>query len=180
MKTKKAISILADKFKQNGYKIEQNWSNQEYDLKADLFAEAKKNISRDFYFVHSGENLSVEKVKKVHEKSRKYANSFYKMPKFFRLGYPTINTVIVAPSFSQEIIDLAMKSTRTMMGGEYHQIFLINPEKQAIHCQGISKTWVAGTPSSKHTKVTFKKIDPQNRGFFTIYKIAESTFTKEN
>lgn len=130
----------------------------------------------DFIFVHDGSSFynSVSEVTKVHDAARRYVDGIFKLPKSMRLTVPNIITVVIQASpFSQELINLAEKSTRTMVGGEFHAIYLINTTDKIVHGQGLSHTAVFTLPV---IWVEFKNVDPQNRGHYLITGFADRLF----
>lgn len=107
-------------------------------------------------------------LKEIHESNRKYANSFSKMPKSLRLNVPNIITIFIKEgSFSEALISWSQEQTRTITGGEFHSVFLLNCKDMTFYAQGKSKIHVP-----RMSDIEFKRIDPQNRGYYLIEMIS--------
>lgn len=80
---------------------------QVVDVKADLYAFRKAGIEGLYFkFVYDVSNPEKSVLQRIHGCSRKFANSFFKMPKMFRLKVPNIISVFVSESvFSDDIIN---------------------------------------------------------------------------
>ncbi len=141
----------------------------------DLFATRIAGMAgKDFFFIHDLEKTSSEKNKlqAIHEASRKYANGFYKMPKWFRFKVPNIVTVFIAANgLTQELKSWAEEPTRTMTGGEFHSVFFIDLKFKAFYGQGKNRTYVQDVPFV--SSIEFKNVDPQNRSFYTIAMLTD-------
>jgi hypothetical protein len=132
----------------------------------------------DFILIHDGSRFIKnprEEAIAVHNAARRHADSFFKLPKAFRLTVPNIITIICRErDFPQEMIVLANEHTRTMVGGEFHCIYLINTHERVLYGQGISRTRVQGVPFV--SSIEFKKVDPQNRGYRLVAEFADRLF----
>lgn len=132
----------------------------------------------DFIVMHDGSRFirnPRDEALAVHDAARRHADSFFKLPKAFRLTVPNIITIICRErDFPQELIDLAHEHTRTMVGGEFHCIYLINTRERTLYGQGISRTRVPGAPFV--SSIEFKKVDPQNRGYHLVAEFADRLF----
>jgi len=62
-----------------------------------LYARRKKG-SQDFLFIYNADVLpsNLEALKTIHEQGRKYANSFFKIPKALRIKIPNILSIFVS------------------------------------------------------------------------------------
>ncbi|SEH05300.1 Uncharacterised protein [Candidatus Venteria ishoeyi] len=133
---------------------------------------------QDHLFFHnidtSQENNRLEFISKLHNKARQEIDLLFKVPKIFIISVANISSIFISQKpFSAEEIKLSQENTRTLTGGEFHSIFLIDLQSKTIHCQGKSFTQIEGI---KHH---FKKVDPQNRSYYLITKIFEN-ITKES
>ncbi len=152
------------------------------DQTCELFASRTAGMAgKDFIFIHDLDKKNKEKsnLQLIHEASSKYANGFYKMPKWFRFKVPNIVSVFVAANgLTQELKNWAEESTRTMTGGEFHSVFFIDLKFKAFYGQGKSRTHVDGVPFI--TSLEFKNVDPQNRAYYTIAMLADNVFQMSN
>jgi len=156
--------------------IEDNKSFE--DQTCTIYANRKAGMAgQDFLFVFEMDKTGNDKsvLQKIHESARKYANSFYKMPKWLRFSCPNIISIFVsAQKLSDELTTWAEAHTRTMSGGEFHSIFMVDLAEKAIYGQGKSVAHVHGIPFTR--SLEFKNIDPQNRAFYTVASIADALF----
>lgn len=168
-----------------GFAIEENKSFEKQDLTVDIYGyrEGRNALVfafKDFFFINDfdkGES-SMDRFENLHEKARKYANSKYKMPKALRFSAPNIATIAISENgFSSEMIEKVQKNTRSFVGGEIHGMFLIDLKTKQMFSQGINLILVPGEAKLVlgHRK-EFKKIDPQNRAFYIVKKLAENLF----
>lgn len=141
----------------------------------DLFATRIAGMAgKDFFFIHDLEKTGSEKSKLqlLHEASRKYANSFYKMPKWLRFKVPNIVSIFIAGNgLNQELKNWAEEPTRTITGGEFHSVFFIDLKYKSFYGQGKNRTYVQDVPFVN--SIEFKNIDPQNRSFYTVAMLAD-------
>jgi len=167
------INNILSGIKDSTFSFERNKSFE--GVKADFFAFRKgKNFifpQRDYFFFYQTDSFgtSVSKVELLHNSARKYVNSLYKMQKALRFTVPNIASIFMSSSgFSEELIDLSEKSTRSVIGGEIHQIFLIDFNSMKFYSQGLNTVKVRG---EVYGSFTFSKIDPQNRAYYLVQYI---------
>lgn len=133
---------------------------------------------RDFLYFYNLDEISnkIANLKEIHEQDRKHANSFFKVPKAFRLKVPNIVSIFISSKgISEEMKKWAKELTRTFLGGEFHSVFFIDLQSKSFYGQGISRTYLmTGTAVPYH--IQFKKIDPQNRSHYLIAKICDYLF----
>jgi hypothetical protein len=157
----------------NPFRVETNKLFE--DQTCDLFATRIAGMAgKDFVFIHDLEKTGSEKNKlqAIHEASRKYANSFYKMPKWFRFKVPNIVSVFIAGNgLTQELKSWAEEPTRTITGGEFHSVFFIDLKFKAIYGHGKNRTYVPDVPFI--SSLEFKNVDPQNRAFYIVAMLAD-------
>ena len=143
-----------------------------------LYAERKANISgRDFLFLFDLDKLPTDlnSLKAVHEDARKYANSFYRLPKWMRFKCPNITTLFLSSKpVSDELIDWSSEPTRSGLGGEFHSVFFFDLSHKKIYGQGKNRVRVKGVPLV--SSIEFKNIDPQNRSHILVEKMGEAIF----
>lgn len=130
---------------------------------------------QDHMFVHDLDALNSDDrlltIDSLHNGARKQIDQLFKVPKFLRTRVPNIFSVFISQKhYSDDEIKLAGKSTRTMSGGEFHSIYLIDLASSYLHCQGRSYVQVEGI---RHH---FKKVDPQNRSYYLVEQIANELF----
>lgn len=179
--TKDKINQLATYLQSKGIYVNDDESFPGFDLCADLYVkrEGKSMMVlkyRDYFFVHDVASVgSVEKLTELHEKARKVVNKEYKVPKALRMTVPNIATIVVSETgFSPEMIDTVQKNTRSIVGGEYHAMYLIDLKEKQMYSQGIHLQYVPGEARLIWgSRKEFKKIDPQNRMHYLIKEIAE-------
>ena len=143
-----------------------------------LYARRKKG-SQEFLFIYNADALpsNVEALKTIHEQGRKYANSFFKLPKAFRLKIPNILSIFVkSGGLTEEMKQWAQESTRTVVGGEYHSVFFIDVENPSVYGQGISKAFVRTGAAGLTLELEFKEIDPQNRSHYLVATLCKALF----
>jgi len=123
----------------------------------------------DYYFFYKDSllnPLTAAKVARLHELDRIFANSQFKWPKALRIKIPNIVTVIIAEGpFPKEAIDLALKATASLIGGERHQIVLIDLLNKQFFCQAPEVYSVYGLT------LNFKKINSLNRPIYFLKEI---------
>lgn len=143
----------------------------------DVFAMRKAQIkSTDFVFIFyiDDEKIALQNLKKLHKENRKFANSFYKMPKWFRFAIPNIITIIISNSnFSDELQKFASAKTTSMLGGEVHSVHLIDLKSKQIFNQG--KSIISMSPEQKYE---FKNIDSLNRSFYLLEELSNKLFVE--
>lgn len=146
---------------------------------ADIYAFRKgRNFvfpQRDYLFFHDIEkrNLNVRSAEKLHEAARTFVNSEYKLPKAMRLTVPNITSVFFADKVKDnELIRLASNWTRSVIGGEIHQIIVIDVSSKTFYSQGVHT--VRAVVEGVAVKMTFDKIDPQNRAQNLIERLTMS------
>ncbi len=142
-----------------------------------LYARRKKG-SQEFLFIYNADVLprNVEALKTIHEQGRRYANSFFKLPKALRVKIPNILSIFIKSGWLTEEMKLwAQEPTRTMVGGEYHSVFFIDVENPAVYGQGISKAFVE-TGTGVTLEFEFRKIDPQNRSHYLVATLCKALF----
>lgn len=137
-------------------------------LSADIYAFRKgRNFvfpQRDYLFFHDIEkrNLDVRSAEKLHEAARAFVNSEYKLPKAMRLTVPNITSVFFADKVKDgNLIQLASNWTRSAIGGEIHQVIVLDVSSKTFYSQGAHT--VRAVVQGVEVKLTFDKIDPQNR-----------------
>ncbi len=166
--------LLQDK---QGFEVERNKSF--HHITVPLYARRKAGLGGlDFLFVHNADTLSsdVAVLKTLHEAARKYANSFFKMPKAFRFKIPNIVSLFIKTgNLTEEMKAWAQERTNTMIGGEFHSVFMLDVHSPSFYGQGISHTPIMGA-GVIIPHVEFKTIDPQNRGHYLIVGIFETLF----
>lgn len=181
MKTDQINQVLSSE----GFSIEAHKNFKKDNLQVDLYGyrEGKNALVfsyKDFFFIHDfdeGEN-SMDRLEIAHEKARSVGNSHYKMPKALRFSAPNIATIAVSENgFSNEMIEKVQKNTRSIVGGEIHGMYLIDIKNKQMFSQGVNLMLVPGEAKLVlgHKK-EFKKIDPQNRAYYIIKKLAEKLF----
>ncbi|GEM_PF-992098 len=143
-----------------------------------LYARRKKG-SQEFLFIYDADTLpsNVEALKSIHEQGRKYANSFFKLPKAFRLKIPNILSIFVkSGGLTEEMKQWAQEPTRTAVGGEFHSVFFIDTENPSVYGQGISKAFVMTGVAGLTLDLEFKEIDPQNRSHYLVATLCKALF----
>ncbi len=145
-------------------------------LYSDLYAFRKgRNFvfpQRDYLFFHDIEkrNIDARSAKSLHEAARTFVNSEYKLPKAMRLTVPNITSVFYADKVTDnELIKLANEWTRSVIGGEIHQVIVIDTASKTFYSQGTHT--VRAVVEGIAVKMTFDKIDPQNRAQHLIEKL---------
>lgn len=143
---------------------------------ADIYAFRKgRNFvfpQRDYLFFHDIEkrNIDVRSAESLHEAARTFVNSEYKLPKAMRLTVPNITSVFYADKVTDsELIKLANEWTRSIIGGEIHQVIVIDTASKTFYSQGAHT--VRAVVEGIAVKMTFDKIDPQNRAQHLIEKL---------
>lgn len=146
---------------------------------ADLYAFRKgRNFvfpQRDYFFFHDADkrNLNAELAERIHNAAREFVNSSYKMPKAMRFTVPNITSVFISEKgLEQSLIELASKWTRTIVGGEIHQVIAIDLKSRTYYSQGAHT--VRAMVEGVSVKMKFAKIDPQNRSQNLIKSLMES------
>lgn len=146
---------------------------------ADIYAFRKgRNFvfpQRDYFFFHDVEkrNLGVRSAEKLHDAARTFVNCEYKLPKAMRFTVPNITSVFFANKVTDnELIRLASNWTRSIIGGEIHQIIVIDVSSKTFYSQGAHT--VRAVVEGVAVKMTFDKIDPQNRAQYIIKNLLES------
>jgi hypothetical protein len=146
---------------------------------ADIYAFRKgRNFvfpQRDYLFFHDIEkrNLDVHSAEKLHEAARAFVNSEYKLPKAMRLTVPNITSVFFANKVTDnDLVRLASNWTRSVIGGEIHQIIVIDVSTKTFYSQGVHT--VRAVVEGVAVKMTFDKIDPQNRAQNLIERLTMS------
>lgn len=143
-----------------------------------LYARRKKG-SQEFLFIYDADALpgNLDTLKDIHEQGRKYANSFFKLPKAFRFKIPNIISIFVKNGgLAEEMQRWAQEPTRSMVGGEYHSVFFIDTENPAVYGQGISKALVKTGIAGLTLDLEFKEIDPQNRSHYLVATLCKALF----
>lgn len=135
----------------------------------DLYAYRKFNlIAKDYFYIINLDksDLDIQQMNDIHESNRKHANSFFKLPKALRGAIPNILTLfLTTKEIKLELISWVKENTRTLIGGEFHQIIIANLNQHSFYSQGQSYTYMKG---AKHH---FKKADPQNRSYYLVYEL---------
>lgn len=126
----------------------------------------------EFYFVfHSSQfnpDLSLDDLKLLQEKIRRFANSFFKLPKVLRVKYPNIVLIGFCDGISYEIKNYVYShSLSTAWGGESNSIFLYNMNSKELFSYGIRSINISGRASN----IAFNKIDPKNRSLLHVSKL---------
>jgi len=165
---KEKIRALLSK---ENFEIKENFSFTAY--YSDVFAFRKgRNFvfpQRDYFFFHDidGRKIDAGLAGTLHEEARKHVNSGYKMPKAFRFTVPNIASVFYSEgNISNEMIELASKNTRSVIGGEIQQIFFIDTGRKIFYSQGTNT--VRAMVEGVSVRMKFSKIDPQNRAYYII------------
>ena len=179
MQASDALNLIQEYLLQDkqGFEVERNKSFQQ--LTVPLYARRKAGLGGlDFLFIHNADNLSsdVAMLKTLHEEARKVANGFFKMPKAFRFKIPNIVSLFVKTGgLTKEMIAWAQEPTRSMVGGEFHSVFMLDVQSPGFYVQGISHTPIMGSGVViPHEE--FKTIDPQNRGHYLVAGIFRVLF----
>ena len=135
---------------------------------ADIYAFRKgRNFvfpQRDYLFFHDAEKrkLDVYAAEKLHADARAFVNGEYKLPKAMRLTVPNITSVFFADKVKDgNLIQLASNWTRSAIGGEIHQVIVIDVSSKTFYSQGTHT--VRAVVEGVAVQMTFDKIDPQNR-----------------
>jgi hypothetical protein len=146
---------------------------------ADVYAFRKgRNFvfpQRDYFFFHDAEkrNIDIHLAEKLHNDARAFVNSEYKLPKAMRLTVPNITSVIYADKIKDDnLIQLASKWTRSVIGGEIHQIIVADLSSKTFYSQGTHT--VRAVVQGVAVNVKFNKIDPQNRAHYLIGQLIQS------
>ncbi len=173
--TDKLINLLS--VLDAGFQTKQNYSFG-YEF-ADLYAFRKgRNFvfpQRDYFFFHDIEKrkITAELAEKLHNGARAFVNSDYKLPKAMRLTVPNITSVFYSDkSVDNELVQLGSKWTRSMIGGEIHQIIFVDLRSKTIYSQGTHT--VKAAVQGVIVNIKFNKIDPQNRSIYLIEKLIQS------
>jgi len=83
----------------------------------------------DCLFFHDFSRLPKDRegLARVHEAERQFVNARYKLPKMLRYKVPNIVTVLIASAgFSPEVSEYASENTIDPIGGERHQVILVD------------------------------------------------------
>jgi hypothetical protein len=146
---------------------------------ADVYAFRKgRNFvfpQRDYFFFHNIDerNITPDLAEKLHNSARAFVNSEYKVPKALRLTVPNITSVFYsAKGVEGGMIQLASKWTRSVIGGEIHQIMVIDFASKTFYSQGTHA--VRASVEGFAVKIKFSKIDPQNRAHYLIEQLTGS------
>jgi hypothetical protein len=146
---------------------------------ADVYAFRKgRNFiipQRDYLFFHDikNRNINVEIAETLHNAARGFVNKEYRVPKALRLTVPNITSVFYSETgVDDNFINLASKWTRSIIGGEIHQIIVVSFGTKTFYSQGVNK--VRASVDGISVNVKFKKIDPQNRVHYLIEQIVSS------
>lgn len=188
------MSIIAQTFthsqqilRENGFVVTPNSMLPEVDLRADIFALKKGRTAlvlpfADYLFIHDFDQRTntLDVLHDLHEKARRYVNAQYKMPKALRLSVPNIATIAISSGGFDELMKAKVQEkTRSIIGGEFHAMFLIDLQIKAMYSQGVSLTYVPGEARLIWgSRKQFKKIDPQNRAYYTVQAMAEAIFQR--
>ncbi len=175
------INKISTILEPKGFNCEFEKNFPDYDFSSQLFAFKKGKSMKifpygDYIFCNFQDfsALKAEEMNSLHQKARKYVNSLYKMPKAFRFAVPNVASVFISSNgFDEDAKQLAMKPTRTMVGGEFNAIYIFDLKNLDFISQGISRTYIPNTP---HVTIEFKTVDPQNRMFYLIHAISEWVF----
>jgi len=109
-----------------------------------------------------------EGLARVHEAERQFVNARYKLPKMLRYKVPNIVTVFIASSgFSPEVSEYGSENTIDPIGGERHQVILVDLGRNNIVSQGTETHYVYGAP------LFFKAVSPINRGVGIVWSIMD-------
>jgi len=179
MQTKEALTILQNHLTE-GMEFDVVCNQELEGVIVPLYARRKKG-SQEFLFIYDADTLpnDIKTLKNIHEEGRKYANSFFKIPKAFRLKIPNILSIFIKNGgLTEEMKHWAEAPTRTMIGGEFHSVFFIDVDNPSVYGQGISKILVnpriPGLPLGFNLE--FKKIDPQNRSYYLVATLCKVLF----
>ncbi len=112
---------------------------------------------------------------RLHESERGFVNSRYKLPKVMRYKVPNITTVFISVGrFPPAAAEYAAENTIDPIGGERHQVLLVDLESKSIVSQGREMHHAYGVP------LEFKTVSPINRGMGIVWKIMEhARFSKD-
>jgi len=130
---------------------------------------------RDYLFFHDikNRNINTEYAEKLHDAARDFVNKEYRVPKALRLTVPNITSVFYSETgVNDSFINLASKWTRSVIGGEIHQIIVVYFGSKTFYSQGVNK--VRTSLEGVSVNVKFNKIDPQNRAHYLIERIVDS------
>ena len=134
----------------------------------------------DYFFIHNFDDQPkhLEHFQKLHESARSYVNAQYKVPKALRISVPNIATIAFSMhAFPQDMTDYVQQNTRSVVGGEFHAMYLIDMENKEFYSPGRNTTYVHGEARliwGSHKE--FKRIDPQNRTFYLVERLTQSLF----
>ncbi len=168
--TEKFETILAAE----GFEITRGFNSGA--LFADIYAFRKgRNFvfpQRDFFFFHDADARKIDALSaaKLHDAARNFADAMFSMPRALRFTVPNIASVFYSENgIPQGIKELAEKNTRSIIGGEIHQIFALDIKERKFYSQGTHTVRTYGGPMPM--KMKFNKIDPQNRAYYIIEKL---------
>jgi hypothetical protein len=143
---------------------------------ADMFAfRIGRNFifpQRDYFFVHNIDSRRIDAalVSKLHKEARDYVSSLFKMPKALRFTVPNIASIFYSEeSIHGEIMKIAEQNTRSIVGGEIHQVFAIDYKSGRFYSQGTNT--VRASVEGASVKMKLNKIDPQNRAYNIVKKL---------
>lgn len=146
---------------------------------ADLYAFRKgRNFifpQRDFFFFHDIDrrNIDAAAAAMIHEEAREYVNGKFRLPKALRFTVPNIASVFYsAENIKPDMIELAEKKTRSVTGGEIHQIFIIDTNSGYFYSQGLHTA--RGRSGGVTVNMQLKAIDPQNRAYYLMKRISDN------
>ncbi|MFP4363179.1 MAG: hypothetical protein ACLFR1_04865 [Spirochaetia bacterium] len=167
MNKNELFESISQYFTQNDLIVEKDKQFESPEFTADLFAvklgTRMAKGRNDYYFIQDADKQecsSIEKKEEIHQAARTWANNQYAMPKFLRLKIPNIASIFVSEKgFDEETIIWAKKNRRTMIGGEYHCVYVMDLSTNTLSGPGVSSFRFGAS----RQKITFKRIDPQNR-----------------
>jgi len=182
--TQDAITFSAEFLPGRGFTTEADKRFDSYDLAVDLYAVKRGRALgflpySDHFFMHdfNGYADDLDELQARHESAREYVNDGYSVPKFLRAAVPNIATIAIASGFGDTLKATVSKPLRSFVGGEFHVMFLIDIDERVIYSQGIVLTYVPDEARLQMEKQKgFKRIDPQNRAYYTVQAMAKALF----
>ncbi len=164
-------------FTENGFNTQ---ADADFDgqFRADMYAQKKGRSLGIFFpyedhlFFHYLEGTTLRvgaHIEILHEKARKYVNSFFKLPRALRYKVPNIVTVALSgEGFPREMIDYARKPKTNLIGGERHSVILVDLRDRKFISADLETTYSGGIG------ITFKQVNPNNRAIMIIHEMMSS------
>lgn len=174
------LKSAGDYLSSQGFYIEGNAVFKEYGFSADLYAK-KSGRSLfvffpydDYFFIHDfsgGGVQSLDGLRSVHEKTREYINSLYRLPKALRYRVPNIITIAVSEKgFLPDLQRYAVERKESIAGGEKNSVFLVDLVNRIVISQGLETTHV------DMLSIQFNRVNPSNRAYHIVCGMAQEFF----